>query len=178
MYVHAFNAVDSALRDRTRPWAVPFVWLESKTGIDHTKLTVGCLLAAMVFTVASGRMVMLFSNVLGFAYPAYASVEWMVKDAVQRETSSLSSPPPPVVLDGLAGRNAPVSPASRWLTYWITFAVMLMVQQLCGDVLQFIPFYFLTKIVFFVWCALPMEANGAAFVYRYVVRDHLKPLFD
>jgi hypothetical protein len=102
----------------------------------------------------------------------------MVKDAVQRETSLPPPPPPPFVLDRQAGRHAPVSPATLWLTYWITFAVMLMVQQLCGDVLQFIPFYFLTKIVFFAWCALPMVANGAAFVYRYVVRDHLKPFFD
>ncbi|XP_025192465.1 receptor expression-enhancing protein 5-like [Melanaphis sacchari] len=174
MYV--FNAINSALRDRTRLWMVPFVWLEAKTGVDHVKLSAGCLLAALAFIIASGRMVMLVSNLLGFAYPTYASIEWMVKDDRQRETSPPPTPLP--VLSGQSGRYAPISQATRWLTYWITFAAVLMVQQLCGDILRFIPFYFLVKIAFFVWCALPMEANGAAFVHRYVVRDHLKHFFD
>lgn len=176
--MNAFDAMSSALRDRTRPWTAPFVWLEGKTGIDHVKLSAGCLLAAAMIVFASGYTTMLVSNLLGFAYPAYATVEWMVKDDQRRETLS-SSPPtvPPPVPAGQSGRNAPVPQATRWLTYWATFAAVLVVQQFCGDVLRFIPFYFLTKIVFFAWCALPMEANGAAFVYRFVVRDHFKRFF-
>ncbi|XP_022174571.1 receptor expression-enhancing protein 5-like [Myzus persicae] len=178
--MNVYNAVDSALRDRTRPWSAPFVWLESRTGIGHAKLLVGCALAALAFVVASGRMVMLFSNLLGFAYPMYATVELMVLDDARRETPpppSQPPPPPPPPPAEPSGRRAPVPPATRWLTYWITFSAVLIVQQLCGDVLRIIPFYFLAKIVFFAWCALPMEANGSAFVHRFVVHDHLKRFF-
>jgi len=99
----------------------------------------------------------------------------MVQEDMQRDTSEL--PPPPVPIEQ-SGSHATVSPATRWLTYWITFAAVLIVQQLCGDVLQIIPFYFLAKILFFAWCALPMEANGAAFMHRFVVRDYLKRFFN
>ncbi|XP_008190083.1 HVA22-like protein e [Acyrthosiphon pisum] len=169
--MNVYNAIDLALRDRTRPWTAPFVWLEGRTGIGHVKLLVGSMVAALAFVIASGRMIMLISNLLGFAYPMYATIDLMVKEDGQPETPS---PPEPTER---TGRIAPVSPATRWLTYWVTFAAVLIVQQLCGDLLQIIPFYFLAKIVFFAWCALPMEANGAAFVHRFVVRDHLKRFF-
>lgn len=168
---NVYNAIDSALRDRTRPWMAPFVWLEDRTGIGHMTLLVGSMLATLAFVIASGRMVMLISNLLGFVYPMYATIDLMVQEDVQPET-----PSPPVPTER-TGRNAPVTPGARWLTYWITFAAVLIVQQLCGDLLQIIPFYFLAKIVFFAWCALPMEANGAAFIHRFVVRDHLKQFF-
>ncbi|KAL4100979.1 hypothetical protein QTP88_021000 [Uroleucon formosanum] len=170
--MNVYNAIDSALRDSTRPWMAPFVWIEGRTGIGHTKLFVGGMLAALAFIIASGRMVMLLSNLLGFAYPMYATIDLMVQEDIQSKT-----PSPPVSAEQ-SGRHATVTPASRWLTYWITFAAVLIVQQLCGDVLQIIPFYFLAKIVFFVWCALPMEANGAAFVHRLVVRDYFKQFFN
>ncbi|CAI6353688.1 unnamed protein product [Macrosiphum euphorbiae] len=169
--MNVYNAIDSELRDRTRPWMAPFVWLEGRTGIGHMKLLVISMLAAISFVIASGRMVMLISNLLGFAYPVYATIDLMVQEDVQPETPSLPVP------TERTERNAPVTPATRWLTYWITFAAVLIVQQLCGDFLQIIPFYFLAKIVFFAWCALPMEGNGAAFVHRFVVRDHLKRFF-
>ncbi|XP_015367871.1 PREDICTED: receptor expression-enhancing protein 5-like [Diuraphis noxia] len=169
--INVYNTIDSALQDRTRSWTAPFVWLEGRTGISHVKLFLGCMLTALAFVIASGRMVMLVSNLLGFAYPMYATIELMMRDDIRGET-----PSPPVPAEQ-HGRGAPVSPATRWLTYWITFAAVLIVQQLCGDVLQIIPFYFLAKIVFFAWCALPMEANGATFVHRFIVRDYLKQFF-
>ncbi|CAI6357975.1 unnamed protein product [Macrosiphum euphorbiae] len=171
--MNVYNAIDSALRDRiTRPWIAPFVWIEGRTGIDHMKLLVGSMLVALAFFIASGRMIMLLSNLLGFAYPMYATIDLTVKEDVQPDTPSQPEP------TERTGSDAPVKPATRWLTYWITFAAVLIVQQLCGDLLQIIiPFYFLAKIVFFAWCASPMEANGAAFLYKFVVCAHLKQFF-
>lgn len=161
-----YNVIETALRDRTRPWIAPFVWLEDQTGVGHVKLFVSCLLAASAFVFASGRMITLIGNLLGFGYPAYVTVELMLRGDMQRET------PPMAGTD----HRPPVSPATRWLTYWLTFAAVLIVQQLLGDLILIIPFYTIIKISFFLWCAMPIDANGAACVHKFVVHGYLKRL--
>jgi hypothetical protein len=156
----ALNAIDAVLRDTTKPWQILFAWAEKRSGVSCLKLFFGMVCAVSMFLITNSLCAMVVSDLLGFAYPAYMTTALMVHSVEQLP----------------AGRPADdrgsVSPVHRWFTYWILFATALAVQQLCGGLLRLIPFYCLIKTAFFAWCAAPIEANGAAFVYAVVVRRY------
>ncbi|CAH1737561.1 unnamed protein product [Aphis gossypii] len=153
----ALNDIDAALRAISRPWNGLFSWAEDRTGISRLKLFFGVVCATCMFLIPGSLYSALVSDLLGFAYPAYATVALMM-----RTVEKLPA----------ADHRSSVSPDNRWFTYWVLFAVALTVQQMCGGFLRYVPLIFLIKTAFFMWCAAPMEANGAAYVYAVVVRRY------
>ncbi|CAH1711422.1 unnamed protein product [Aphis gossypii] len=156
----ALNDIDAALRATSKPWNGLFSWAEARTGITRLKLFFGVVCATCMFLIPGSLYSALASDLLGFAYPAYATAALMMLTVEQLPA---------------ADRRASVSPDNRWFTYWMLFAVALTVQQMCGGLLRSVPFYCLIKTAFFAWCAAPMEANGAAYVYAVVVRRYFNP---
>lgn len=117
--------------------------IEKKTGVKrlHFTLGVGSLWALyMIF----GRGAELICNAIGFMYPAYSSI------------SALES--------------ARTDDDIRWLTYWVVFASLCTVEFFSDFILFYIPFYWLLKCVFLIWCFLPMENNGSQFVFHRIIR--------
>lgn len=156
----ALREIDEALHDTAKPWNSLFVWAEERSGISRLKLFFGVVCATCMFLITGSTWAMLASDLLGFAYPAYATTVLMM-ESVGQLPSGVASPP-------TNGRES-VSPANRWFTYWLLLAATLSVQHLCGGLLRLVPFYCLIKTAFFAWCAAPIEANGAAYVYAVVV---------
>ncbi|XP_026822629.1 receptor expression-enhancing protein 5-like [Rhopalosiphum maidis] len=156
----ALNAIDAVLRDTAKPWQILFAWAEKRSGISCLKLFFGTVCAVSMFLITNSLCAMVVSDLLGFAYPAYVTTALMVRTVEQLP----------------AGRPADdrgsVSPVHRWFMYWTLYATALTVQQLCGGLLRSIPFYCLINTAFFAWCAAPIEANGAAFVYAVIVRRY------
>ncbi|CAI6349625.1 unnamed protein product [Macrosiphum euphorbiae] len=157
----SLNEIDAALRDTAKPWHSLFAWAEERSGISRLKLFFGIVCATCMFLIPGSMSAMLVSDVLGFAYPAYATIVLMMDSVGQLPSGVASSP---------TNGSESVSPANRWFTYWLLLAATLTVQQLCGGLLRLVPFYCLMKTAFFAWCAAPIEANGAAYVYVVVVR--------
>lgn len=151
--------VDDGLRDPNRPWHVLFQWAEARTGVDRFKLFLGfaCTVAAYLCT-ASYDSASLLADLIGFAYPAYVTVGTMLSSSSHRRTGG--------------GGGGAVDANVRWLTYWLMFAAVLFVQQVCSAVLRLLPHYSLLKIAFFAWSFAPIETNGAALVYATVVRRY------
>lgn len=159
----ALNDIDAALRATTKPWHGLFTWAEDRTGISRLKLFFGVVCATSMFLITGSLFAVLVSDLLGFAYPAYATTALMMRTVEQLPAGPA------------ADRRASVSPDNRWFTYWMLFAVALTVQQIFGGLLRLVPFYCLIKTAFFAWCAAPIEANGAAYVYAVVVRRYFSP---
>ena len=60
----------------------------------------------------------------------------------------------------------------KWLTYWVIFGLITLAEHVLAPILYVVPFYFLIKLVFFVYLFLPLT-NGAQVVFERVVN----PLF-
>ena len=59
-----------------------------------------------------------------------------------------------------------------WLTYWTIYAVFSFLDLFAGWILKILPFYFIIKLVFLVWCFMP-NTKGAIIVYN----KFIKPFF-
>ena len=59
-----------------------------------------------------------------------------------------------------------------WLTYWTIYAIFSFLDLFTGWILKIIPFYFIIKLVFLVWCFMP-NTKGAIIVYDKII----KPFF-
>ena len=53
----------------------------------------------------------------------------------------------------------------QWLTYWAVFGIFSYFDLFANFILRFIPFYFVLKQVFLVWCFMP-NTQGALFIYN------------
>ena len=97
----------------------------------------------------------LLANTVGFAYPAYCSIKALESSVKADDT--------------------------QWLTYWVVFAffsvivyfagsqtlllLLLLILPLPDFIAGWVPFYWLSKCLFLVWCMAPMENNGAVIIY-------------
>ncbi|CAL4069928.1 unnamed protein product, partial [Meganyctiphanes norvegica] len=124
-----------------------FTQIETKTKVKREALAGGSL-ALLALYLIFGAAAELICNIIGFIYPAYCSVKAI-------ETTRKSDD-------------------TQWLTYWVVFAVLSIIELPFEDfILHYFPIYWLTKTVFLMWCYLPSSNNGADFVYKVVIR----PLF-
>lgn len=56
------------------------------------------------------------------------------------------------------------------LTYWVVFATFSVVEFFSDIIFGWFPFYWLAKIVFLVWCFVPIKNNGSMVIYTRIVR--------
>lgn len=54
---------------------------------------------------------------------------------------------------------------TQWLTYWLVFSVMTLVEATFWPVLKWIPLYTVLKAVGLAWLVLP-QFKGAAYIYE------------
>jgi len=123
-------------------------FIEGKTGVPRLYLFGGCVLflaCYLIFGYASGFVVAL----LGFLYPAYASVKAIESTNKDDDT--------------------------QWLTYWVVYAAFSIAEFFSDIFLGWFPLYFLFKCAFLGWCMAPFSWNGASFLYtRFIAPFVLK----
>lgn len=137
--------ITTALFDEKTPWKNGLDIAEEKTGIPRIYIFYGCVSFVALYLVF-GYGAQLVCNVIGVAYPAYVSIHAIESSSKADDT--------------------------RWLIYWVTFAILSIIEHFSGFLCQFIPFYWLIKCVFLIWCMLPVEKNGSAVIYQQVVRPY------
>jgi len=59
-----------------------------------------------------------------------------------------------------------------WLTYWVAYAVAMLVESVWYYLLIWFPFYYPLKLGFLLWLYLP-STRGAEHVYNWVIRPVL-----
>ena len=58
----------------------------------------------------------------------------------------------------------------QWLTYWAVYAVFNFLDLFAKFILKIIPFYYVVKLIFLVWCFMP-NTQGALFIYNKILRN-------
>jgi len=88
----------------------------------------------------------LLCNLIGFLYPAYCSIKALESKNKEDDT--------------------------QWLMYWVVFACFSVLEFFSDILMGWVPFYWLSKCVFLVFCMSPL--NGAEKIYRTVVLPWFK----
>merc|ERR1719424_2521770 len=78
-------------------------------------------------------------NIVGFAYPFYASMKSIKSGGKDDDTV--------------------------WLTYWVVYGLFNLLESITDFLFYWIPMYYPIKIGFLVWCMLP-QTMGAKIVYQ------------
>jgi len=115
--------------------------LEAKTGVRRAYLVLGVGVFIVMF-ILFGFGSSPLCNLVGFVYPIYASFK-AIKTTTQDDDS-------------------------QWLTYWIVYGFLTLVESFTDFFLFWIPFYYFVKIAFLVWCFLP-QFKGATWLYSNVI---------
>lgn len=93
----------------------------------------------------------LITDLLGFVYPAYMSFQSM-------ESS----------------KGGVTDSATQWLTYWVVFSFITVIESVIPGLHKWIPMYFYNKAGLIVWLYHP-QTNGAEIIYNQVVRTYILP---
>ncbi|ALC42711.1 CG8331, partial [Drosophila busckii] len=139
------QSIDKALHDPAKPWTKSFDILEQRIGVDRVKIFMGAAAFCALYLVF-GYGAQLLCNVIGVLYPAYVSIHAIESSTKQDDT--------------------------KWLTYWVTFGIFTVIEFFSGFLTHFIPFYWLLKCGFLIWCMLPADNNGSVVIYHKLVRPH------
>ncbi|KAJ0407815.1 hypothetical protein P43SY_008276 [Pythium insidiosum] len=119
---------------------------QEATGVDKLYLVAGASSVLLLFLLV-GFGAGLICNLVGFAYPAYASFK-----AVETECKA----------DDV-----------QWLTYWVVYACFSVVEVFADFLLYWIPFYYAFKLGFLLWLFMP-STQGASFLYNHFLSPFLK----
>eukprot|EP01025_Chloroclados_australasicus_P039791 TRINITY_DN4140_c0_g1_i4.p1 TRINITY_DN4140_c0_g1~~TRINITY_DN4140_c0_g1_i4.p1 ORF type:complete len:156 (+),score=30.74 TRINITY_DN4140_c0_g1_i4:113-580(+) len=61
----------------------------------------------------------------------------------------------------------------QWLTYWVVYSLISLVELFAEWILEWIPLYFEAKLVFLAWLIAP-QTKGALMLYEKFIRPFLQ----
>ncbi|XP_044264659.1 receptor expression-enhancing protein 5 [Tribolium madens] len=139
------DELNKSLHDKSKPWTSLLTTFEAKTGVDRLYIFIGSI-AIIGLWLVFGYAAQLVCNTVGFLYPAYVSIRAI--ESKQKDDDT------------------------KWLTYWVVFAIFSIFEFFSDLIVGWFPLYWLMKCVFFVWLMIPTELNGSLILYRRIVRPY------
>ncbi|KAK9497891.1 hypothetical protein O3M35_003795 [Rhynocoris fuscipes] len=137
------NIIEKYLNDKNAPWERLFALIEEKTGVKRIYIFIALIFLTALYLVF-GYAAQLLCNILGFVYPAYASMKAIESPQKGDDT--------------------------KWLTYWTVFALFSILEFPTDILLSWFPFYWLAKCIFMIWLYIPIRSNGSIVLYENVIR--------
>ena len=119
--------------------------LAKKAGVKRVYLVGGVVLFFVSF-ILFGFGSSALCNLVGFAYPLYASFKAINSECTDDD--------------------------SQWLTYWVVYAFFTLVESFTDLFLYWIPLYHFIKMAFLVWCYLP-QTQGALVIFKRFIDPYL-----
>eukprot|EP00538_Stauroneis_constricta_P001237 CAMPEP_0119570760 /NCGR_PEP_ID=MMETSP1352-20130426/43774_1 /TAXON_ID=265584 /ORGANISM="Stauroneis constricta, Strain CCMP1120" /LENGTH=303 /DNA_ID=CAMNT_0007620433 /DNA_START=481 /DNA_END=1392 /DNA_ORIENTATION=+ len=123
--------------------------VEKKTGYPKTYFFLAAVvLLGTIVTLVGGFK--LLTDLVGFLYPAYMSFKSME-----------------------SAKGVPED-ATQWLTYWVVFSSLSVIESVAGFIIGWIPMYYFIKLGVIIWLYHP-KTKGAEVIYTQVVKTHIAP---
>ena len=116
--------------------------LEEKTGQPKAYFALGASVVVLAVLHKVGGM-KLVSDLFGFVYPAFASLRAIESKNKDDDT--------------------------QWLTYWVVFAIISILEHVLGGLMEGIPVYYGLKMSYLAWLFLP-KFQGAVFTYKQALK--------
>ncbi|KAK1125225.1 hypothetical protein K0M31_005598 [Melipona bicolor] len=139
------QSLEKALHDENHLVAKYLGEVEKKTGVDRLYLFL-CVMGFSALYLVFGFGQQLVCNVFGFLYPAYCSMKALESPKKEDDT--------------------------KWLTYWVVFALLTIVEFFSDFILCWFPVYWLFKCLFYIWLMAPIERNGSLMLYHCLIRPN------
>ncbi|GLV43565.1 Receptor expression enhancing protein B [Carabus blaptoides fortunei] len=139
------STLERTLRDESKPWTKTLLLIEEKTGVDRLYIFLGFIAFTGIYLIF-GYGAQLVCNTIGFLYPAYTSMRAI--ESPQKDDDT------------------------KWLTYWVVFALFSVVEFFADMVAGWFPLYWLLKCLFMVWLMMPTDFNGSLVLYNRVIRPY------
>lgn len=136
------NKLDEALHQKNKFTDV-LELIETKTGVKRLHLALGLIVFVGLYLMV-GYGCDFLCNFIGFLYPAYASFKAIETKEKDDDT--------------------------KWLTYWVVYAVFCLVEYFTDIFLFWIPLYWFLKCCFLVYLMAPASWNGSVTIYYKFVR--------
>jgi receptor expression-enhancing protein 5/6 len=121
--------------------AIGCVSVKTKVAKEHVAYSA---IAFMVLYLIFGWGSEFICNLIGFAYPAYASIKAIETPLKDDDT--------------------------KWLMYWCAYALFGILEVFSDYLLFWIPFYTLFKCVFLLWLMVPGKNGGTYMIYNRVLK--------
>jgi receptor expression-enhancing protein 5/6 len=134
--------LDEALHEKNRVNDV-LEKIESKTGVKRLHIALGFIALISIYLMI-GYGSDFLCNFIGFMYPAYASFKAI--ETKQKDDDT------------------------KWLTYWVVYAVFSLVEYFMDIFLFWIPLYWFLKCVFLMYLMAPTSWNGSVTIYYKIIR--------
>jgi receptor expression-enhancing protein 5/6 len=135
------DQVEKYLREKNAVTDV-LAQIEAKTNVPRLYIAAGTSVFIVLWLVY-GYGAQLLCNLIGFVYPAITSIKAVESRDKDDDT--------------------------KWLTYWVVFAVFSLLEFFSDILLSWFPIYWLVKCAFLVWCFAPGPLNGSQFIYYRIV---------
>jgi len=142
-YLQQFDSsLENILREKNKVTDL-LELVEKKTNVKRTYIVKGLIGVFSIYMIV-GHFAALVCNAVGFIYPAYASIHAIESHNTTDDT--------------------------KWLTYWVVFAMFSVLEFFSDIIFSWFPIYWLAKIVFLVWCFMPLQNNGSILIYNKFIR--------
>jgi len=123
--------------------------VEQKTKVKRDQIALG-LLGLVAVYLAFGWGNDFLCNLIGFVYPAYASLLAIEASATTTDT--------------------------KWLVYWVVYATFGFVEYLASNFVRTLLFYWLGKCLFLLWLMPAGPSGGSNVLYQRLIRPLLLKL--
>ncbi|XP_076891792.1 HVA22-like protein e [Bidens hawaiensis] len=78
----------------------------------------------------------------------------------------------PLYASVVAIESASKEDDQQWLSYWILYSFLTLMEMLLQPLLEWIPIWYDVKLIAVAWLVLP-QLRGAAFIYNKFVREQV-----